>query len=184
MRKGKSHDPSRSRQLSDDARPPPREAVFRFGDKLSMTNKSPSPITNATPEEKLQTLFQDQALRNAERRKLDAGTFLSHTHSDEGGRFAKPQQVVGSAPVPEYPAGPNWSPQAVGVEPPLNQDVDAMEPQGESFEVAASIEALERTAQESIASLDAEPVRGAGAAPSDAASSAPANPIPINKRDR
>jgi hypothetical protein len=56
----------RSRQLSDDAKPPPREAVFRFGDKVERNleqereatmTKAPSPTTSLTPEEKLQTAF-------------------------------------------------------------------------------------------------------------------------------
>jgi hypothetical protein len=30
-----------------------------------------------------------------------ASTFLDHTHSEEGGRFAKPQNVIGSEPTPQ-----------------------------------------------------------------------------------
>jgi len=52
---------------------------------------------DATNEEKLRTLFND---RNVLRQK-DTGTFLSHTHSEEGGRFAKPQHIVGATPAPE-----------------------------------------------------------------------------------
>jgi hypothetical protein len=150
-----------------------------------MTNKSPSPTTNATPEDKLRTLLQDQALRNAQR-KRDAGTFLSHTHSDEGGRFAKPQQIVGSAPVPEYPAGPNWSPQAVGVEPPLGFDINETPVVGEYHEIEKSIERERAAAQGD--QLPRPVGRGVGAAGSVAASSQhvepPLTPIPLNKTRR
>jgi hypothetical protein len=56
----------RSRQLSDDAKPPPREAVFRFGDKVERNleqereatmTKAPSPTTSLTPEEKSANAF-------------------------------------------------------------------------------------------------------------------------------
>jgi hypothetical protein len=103
--------------------------------------------TDATNEEKLATLLNDKRVL----REKNTGTFLSHTHSDEGGRFAKPQQIVGSEPVPEYPAGPNWSPQAVGVEPPLGF-VDETPIVGEPHEVQASIEKLERAQTEALAS--------------------------------
>ena len=36
-------------------------------------------------------------------------------------------------------AAPNWAPQAVGVEPPLGLDVNAVEPVGEPGEIAASL---------------------------------------------
>jgi hypothetical protein len=52
----------------------------------------------------------------------ETSTYHSHTHPDEGGRFAAsdqpPRHVVGSTPVPQYPAGPNWSADPTGVEPP------------------------------------------------------------------
>jgi hypothetical protein len=150
-----------------------------------MTNKSPSPITNATPEQKLETLFEDQALRNAQRQR-DAGTFLLHTHSDEGGRFAKPMNVVGVKPVPEYPAGPNWSPQAVGVEPPLGFSIDEMEPVGRQDEIEASIEKLERAQTEALASSsDADAAQRGAEENSDRPSlKSPRFPFPTNKRDR
>jgi hypothetical protein len=198
------HDPP-SRQLSDDARPPPREAVFRFGDKLSMTNKSPSPTTNATPEDKLRTLLQDQALRNAQR-KRDAGTFLSHTHSDEGGRYSKPQQIVGSAPVPEYPRQPDgsFSNQAavVGPEESLGFDINETPIVGESWEIEASVRALDEAAAPAteasdISSLDVVAVERKGdAAPTETSSSnfppapsqklaaSPNQPIPTRRKPR
>ena len=150
-----------------------------------MTNATKQFRNDATAEEKLQTLFQDQALRNAQRRN-DTGTFLSHTHSEEGGRYAKPQQVVGSAPTPEYPRQPDgsFSNQAaiVGDEPPYDGDMSTPIV-GERWEVEAS---LERTAQEaSPQSLDASPVRGAaGSLDGLSEVEPPLSPIPTNKRKR
>jgi hypothetical protein len=76
-------------------------------------------------------------------RRVHKSTFFSHTHPDEGGRFAvsdqPPRHVVGSTPAPRYPAGPNWSADPTGVEPPLGVPIDQMEPVGEAFEVAKSL---------------------------------------------
>jgi hypothetical protein len=104
-----------------------------------MTDK-PSIPTPATMKEKLQTLFNDKSLR-----PKDAGTFLSHTHSEEGGRFAKPQQIVGAAPVPEYPRQPegSFSNQAAVVPPeePLGFSVDDVPIIGEHHEIEALLDA-------------------------------------------
>jgi hypothetical protein len=72
--------------------------------------KAPSPTTSLTPEEKLQTLFQDQALRNAERRK-SASTFPQFANSEanaDAGRFAaiNKANVAGAKAVPDYPNQP------------------------------------------------------------------------------
>jgi hypothetical protein len=111
--------------------------------------KSPSPTTSATPEEKLKVLFQDQALRNAQRQR-DSSTFASRANAEfdleNVGRFAKPAAVTGITPTPQYPAGPNWSHDPVPTEPPLNMDVNAIEPVGESYEVEASVRALDEAA--------------------------------------
>jgi hypothetical protein len=60
-------------------------------------------------------------------RRVHKNTYFSHTHPDEGGRFAvsdqPPRHVVGSTPVPRYPALPesSWANQgaAVPAEEPL-----------------------------------------------------------------
>jgi hypothetical protein len=76
-------------------------------------------------------------------RAVQKNTFLSHTHSDEGGRFAKPQTVIGETPTVQYPmAAPNWSSDPTGVEPSLGFSVEDHEPVGEPGEVRASLEAL------------------------------------------
>jgi hypothetical protein len=78
---------------------------------------------------------REQVLRNDKR---VTSTFLEHTHSEEGGRFAKPQTVIGATPTVQYPmAAPNWSVDPTGVEPPLGIDVNAVEPCGEKFEIEA-----------------------------------------------
>jgi hypothetical protein len=47
-----------------------------------------------------------RVLANDARVKEQAGTFLSHTHMDEGGRYAQVSsaQIVGQSAVPNYPA--------------------------------------------------------------------------------
>jgi hypothetical protein len=47
-----------------------------------------------------------RVLANDQRVKEQSGTFLSHTHMDEGGRFAQvtTAQIVGADPIPNYPA--------------------------------------------------------------------------------
>jgi hypothetical protein len=140
-----------------------------------MTTPTDKPFSSpASPIEKLEVLLSEQRLRNEER-KRDAGTFLSHTHNDEGGRFAKPQQIVGAKPVPEYPAGPNWAPQAVGVEPPLGFDINETPVVGEPWEVEASLERAEQ--QASPQSLDAQPpARGGEAVPLTSSATSSASP--------
>ena len=100
-----------------------------------MTNY-PTPTTDATMKEKVEVLKNDRRV---------ASTYLDHTHSEEGGRFAKPTNVIGATPTPQYPAGPNWSVDPTGIEPPLGHAIDAHEPVGEYGEVQASIEELDDT---------------------------------------
>jgi hypothetical protein len=93
-----------------------------------MTDKSSPPPIPPTAAEKLETLFQDQALRNAQRRK-NASTLSQFATSEanaDAGRFAaiNKANVVGATPKqPDY-AAPNWSPDPVGVEPPLGFDIN------------------------------------------------------------
>ena len=94
--------------------------------------------TSAThrPTQTNVTMKEKEAIIRNDRRV--ASTYLDHTHSDEGGRFAKPQTVIGSDSVPQYPmAAPNWSVDPTGVEPALGIDVNAVEPCGEKFEIEA-----------------------------------------------
>jgi hypothetical protein len=68
-----------------------------------------------------------------------ASTYLAHTHAEEGGRFAKPVNVIGETPVPQYPAGPNWAHDPSGVEPVLDYSIDALEPVGTAQEIQKSL---------------------------------------------
>ena len=153
-----------------------------------MTNISPSPQTDGTNEEKIEALFNEQKLRNAQRRN-SASTFSQFANSEanqDAGRFAAINKatVVGATPKPPEYAAPNWAPQAVGVEPQLGIDVNAMEPVGERFEVEASLERAEQEA--SAIPTDAEPVRGAAGSEAEISSDVepPPTPTPTAKRRR
>jgi hypothetical protein len=56
-----------------------------------------------------------------------------------GGRYRPDQIISGSSPAVNYPAGPSWTRDQVGIEPPLGQDVNFQEPCGEAFEVERSL---------------------------------------------
>jgi hypothetical protein len=69
-------------------------------------------------------------MEQRERPPRDSGTYLSHTHSDAGGRFAAVgvTTVVGQTPNP-YPALPDnnpWRSDPVPDEPPLGYRIDAV----------------------------------------------------------
>jgi hypothetical protein len=96
--------------------------------------------------------------------KRVASTYLDHTHNEEGGRFAKPQQVIGTT-APEYPAGPNWAADPVGVEPPLGFSVEDHEPVGEYAEVAKSLG--DATTEASSSNVDVAAQFRLGASPSE-----------------
>jgi len=68
-----------------------------------------------------------------------ASTYLDHYHDDEGGRFAKPQTVIGSDGA-QYPmAAPNWSLDPVPPEPPTGHDINEAPIVGEPHEIAKSL---------------------------------------------
>jgi hypothetical protein len=54
--------------------------------------------------ERRETLRQDLSVQR-QQREQQTGTFLSHTHSDLGGRYAivSPQTIVGAEPTINYP---------------------------------------------------------------------------------
>jgi hypothetical protein len=80
-------------------------------------------------------------LRNDKRNATTFSTFAASEAREIEGRFAAREKssVVGTTQAVEYPAGPNWAADPVGIEPPLGVDVHAIEPTGESFEIAASL---------------------------------------------
>jgi hypothetical protein len=84
----------------------------------------------------------DQREREAILRNDRANTFAGRAQAeadDVRGRWAQINKfdVVGATPTPQYPAGPNWSVDPTGLEPPLGIDVNAVEPCGEKFEIDA-----------------------------------------------
>jgi len=133
-----------------------------------MTNY-PTPTTDATMKEKVEVLKNDRRV---------ASTYLDHTHSEEGGRFAKPTNVIGATPTPQYPAGPNWSADPTGVEPPLGFDVNAVEPVGEQFEIERHLTGATASASDAYPSVagDVEAPLAVGASPAEV--EPPVNPTP------
>ena len=78
-----------------------------------------------------------------EKRELIKNTYLAHTHSDEGGRYARPNNVIGSSPVsyPRLPQSSPWSqPDPSGPEPAYGQDISEAPIVGEYAEVQASLD--------------------------------------------
>ena len=80
-----------------------------------------------------------RVLANDARVKEQIGTFLSHTHMDEGGRFAQVAnaQIVCADPIPKYPAASAAHQIQLPDEPPLGLDNPALE----NSTVACSVEA-------------------------------------------
>jgi len=79
-----------------------------------------------------------------EKRELIKNTYLAHTHSDEGGRYAKttPNNVIGSSPVsyPKLPASSPWSCDPVPPEPPYGIDISEPPLVGEQWEIGKSLD--------------------------------------------
>ena len=73
--------------------------------------------------ERARTLENDRKVRE------QGSTFLSHTHSDLGGRYAlvSPQTVVGADPIPNYPPAAAHQQDPCGQEPPLGYAIDELE---------------------------------------------------------
>jgi hypothetical protein len=100
-----------------------------------------------------------EVLENDRRVREQGSTYLAHTHDDEGGRWAKPSMVVGTTPTPQYPgAAPAWAHDPSGVEPPLNYQIDALEPVGTFQEIQKS---LSEPAQPSFAGSEGDCDAGA-----------------------
>jgi hypothetical protein len=100
-------------------------------------------INDASRLEKAEIHANERKLKRAGDREPTTLHALSRLGQDEepSGRFAEARYVTGSEPSTQYPAAaPPWQSQSdAGLEPPLNQDVNFVEPVGEAFEVEASI---------------------------------------------
>src|SRR6516225_2031831 len=111
-----------------------------------------------------------------EKRELIKNTYLAHTHSDEGGRFAKttPNNVIGSSSVsyPRLSSGP-WAPQpGPGPEPPYGEDISTPPIVGEQWEIEKSLDenfAVQRTIRDGAPS----PSSGTSSRPGDDGLAAP-----------
>jgi hypothetical protein len=104
-------------------------------------------VNDALMRDKLEAIFLEQRRRNALKEK-DASTYLEHTHSDEGGRFAavNKQQVTGSEQAVHYPTLPAGNPFAdapLGIERSLGYSIEDHEPVGEWFEQTQSFDVRE-----------------------------------------
>jgi hypothetical protein len=77
-----------------------------------------------------------RVLDNDRRVREQGGTFMSHTHSEMGGRFTQvgAAHIVGSTPIPAYPAAAAHQHDPVGQEPPLSYRInDPSDPVEASF---------------------------------------------------
>jgi hypothetical protein len=83
----------------------------------------------------------------AERRALAGSTTTTTFHQqamidlqlESGGRFAKDTIVSGTEASVRYPAGPAWTRDQVGIEPPLGVAIDDLEPTGNAHEIEHSL---------------------------------------------
>ena len=115
-------------------------------------------------QERIARLLQDAELRRREQQQ--AGTYLSHTHSELGGRFAltEHQIIIGvaSPAPPPLPASSPWSgaQSQPGIEPPLGVEINKLTPY--ELETSTSHPGVEAgaSAAEAPPSVQAETVDG------------------------
>ena len=102
-------------------------------------------INNATRREREEVLRNEQQLKRERAGDREPTTLhaLSRLGQDEeGGRFAEARYVSGSEAatnMPRLPESSPWASDSVGVEPPTGEDITAMNPVGEFWEVERSI---------------------------------------------
>jgi hypothetical protein len=116
-----------------------------------MSNPSTPFNNSATQAEKKQVLRDTMHARA-----------MAEFSLEQAGRHAKQSSVIGTG-APNYPAGPAWTNDPTGVEPPLGVDVNQIEPVGEPLEVAKSLEELgvgDADTQERTWSCDGAHVQG------------------------
>jgi hypothetical protein len=106
------------------------------------------PYTNPATQREKQEIFRNeqQKLKRGDREPTTLHQ-LSRLGLDEEpqGRFAQSRHISGSAPSVEYPAASSpWTAgNDAGLEPPLNQDVNFVEPCGEQWEIERELGGLE-----------------------------------------
>jgi hypothetical protein len=88
-------------------------------------------------QDRIRTLRNDLSVCQQQER---SGTYLSHTHSELGGRYAlvSPQTIVGADPIPNYPAAAAHQHDPVPQEPSLGFAIDELEPSTVSCAVEAT----------------------------------------------
>lgn len=121
--------------------------------------------TNATRKEKEEILRNDSYFRRAQ----------ADFDLENRGRFAKPEPPQ----IAEYPPAAEWTRDRVPDEPPLNFDVNALDPVGEHHEVERSIALAEDAAPADISPAVGEP--GSEMIPADPVLSPPR---PSNQEDQ
>ena len=94
-----------------------------------------------TQADKLEHVRNEQKLRRGDREPTTLHA-LSRLGQDEepGGRFAEARYVSGSEAatnMPRLPESSPWAGDGVGVEPPTGEEIAAMNPVGEFWEVRA-----------------------------------------------
>jgi hypothetical protein len=96
-----------------------------------------------TQADKREVLINERKLRQGERQgtTYHAQAMAGLDEPPPEGRYAQSRYVTGSEPSTQYPAAapPSQSQSDAGLEPPLNQDVNQVQPVGESWEIEASI---------------------------------------------
>ena len=129
---------------------------------------------------------QQSLLRTPNQRQPDNAKAYSQLPVDQpDGRFAvatKQAALSGSKPNVDYPAGPNWAAQAVGVEPPLDMDVNWLAPVGEPWEIEEAqriqdMRALDAAADHPVVSAAVAPASPVAPEPERSPLAAPARPL-------
>jgi hypothetical protein len=108
-----------------------------------MTNKTEYVDSELTQIEKRRALLDDQRVAR-ERAREQASTLHQHAIAEaslDGGRYGAVEKtaVTAAEPVVQYPAAASWTREVPGVEPPLNQDVNFVQPCGEPHEIMKSL---------------------------------------------
>jgi hypothetical protein len=100
-----------------------------------------SPSGHKEQAERKEVLENDRKVRE---QATTMHQFAISEASEPRGRFSatNKETVVGSMPVVNYPAAPNWSPDPVPPEPALGFEIDTVEVVGTPQEIEASIAAL------------------------------------------
>jgi hypothetical protein len=108
-------------------------------------------VNDASRLEKAEIHANERKLRQGERQgtTYHAQAMAGLDEPPPGGRFAQARYVTGSEPSTQYPAASSpWTAgNDAGLEPPLNQDVNFVEPAGEAHEIEKALSELAQEGQ-------------------------------------